>query len=299
MSNININETNFKKFAKRLQKNSNSNLTLMEAQELLAKTFGASNLHELNTMLSVNNGLKIHVGNLITESYSFVKEKSPVEVNHSVFNCHSLILGDENERRLLTEHIIRQYESHHIFIFDGSNYYKKPVLNKLFNKKEINVINNSKQTIIDKEKEVNVIYMAENNSNELLSKFRKEFGDAFFSESNLNELRNEPKLVIFENCGLGSNLGNNFSVLPAQIRSANTAIIFSYSNLEELKKNMNTIEDFGATMSNISSKYIFNDTDINSEYIINRVTNQFDLELKDLQYKLYTYMKTRKISIEF
>lgn len=124
MSNININEINFKKFAKRLQKNSNQNMSLMEAQELLAKTFGANSYHELSLMLNSSKEFKINVGNINADYYFFDKTNSTLAFSLSQFSCHSILLGNINERRVFTEHIINQYEGKHIYIFDGNNYYR-------------------------------------------------------------------------------------------------------------------------------------------------------------------------------
>lgn len=253
MSNININSENFKKFAKRLQKNSNSNLSLMEAQELLAKTFGASNLHNLFKMLDneeeylIQKDLKINVGHIyFSSSYAkvnFENKNSTLIYNHKNLCTHSIILGDEKQRSKLTNHILKQYDKSSIQIFNSDANFKD--------------IESLMQ---------NILQSIDNNIN-----------------------LKDNKLILFNDCLLDRNI----SLLCAQIRSLNTGLLFSYTDLDSLKNKADSLDIYDSIVSNTSNHFVFE----NNEYENNK-EQSYKLILEDLKYTLYTNNMPSKINIE-
>lgn len=183
-------------------------------------------------------------------------------------------------------------------MINTSAIYPKPIINKLFKKNEVTLINHNNQKIVDEKSLINIINMSNSNSNELFYNFKEEFAHKCFYEYegkiDKNVFGKEPKLILFENCKLGS-----VASLPAQLRSANTAIIFSYDNEEEFKRNVISQEEFASTVANVSSRYIFDETSITSNSIINDNANYYTLSLKDTKYKLYTNANKKRISVEF
>lgn len=114
MNMITVTEDNFKKFAKRLQKNSKDELSLMEAQELLSKTFGASCYHELQKIFNRNENtdFKINVGHT-------PHNMEPITFSQNTFSKHSIILGSVGERLSFEKHLLNQFKDYQIYIFDG------------------------------------------------------------------------------------------------------------------------------------------------------------------------------------
>jgi hypothetical protein len=221
MSNININSENFKKFAKRLQKNSNANMSLMEAQELLARTFGASNLHNLLQMLDnqekalIEKELKINVGNIYIPSlHSNVNsgnKDSILMFNHKNLCTHSIILGNEKQRTKLTNHILNQYDKNNV-----------QILNSDTKSKDIEILMQ------------NLLQLIENSTS----------------------IRDN-KLIILNNCLLDRNV----SLLCAQIRSMNIGLLFSYTDSDSLKNKANSLDIYDSIISNTSNHFVFDDTE--------------------------------------
>jgi len=253
MSTININSENFKKFAKRLQKNSNTNMSLMESQELLAKTFGASNLHNLFKMLDheeeslIQKDLKINVGNIyispLHSKVNFDDKNSTLIYNHKNLCTHSIILGDEIQREKLTNHILKQYNKSSI-----------QILNSDSGLKDIEILMKSILQSID---------------------------------NNINLKDN--KLILFNDCLLDRNI----SLLCSQIRSLNTGLLFSYTDLDSLKNKANSLDIYESIVSNTSSHFVFEETEYKNDK-----EQSYKLILEDLKYTLYTNNMPSKINIE-
>lgn len=112
MSDIIITKENFKRFAKRLQKEASFNLSLSESQELFARALGAQNLNELQQLFDKN--LTINMGTLN-------REETPILCDHVYFSRSVILHGNKDKRCIYENHIIKQHKHKRVYLFDNSS----------------------------------------------------------------------------------------------------------------------------------------------------------------------------------